>query len=143
VIKIHITIDGSEHAEVVAHIECGELEVRNVGLTLAEAKSILVSVQKALVAQQTSAWVAQHRQCRLFLPIPSKSSGPPRSAIRVAVQALPERTDSRRPDRKNALRAEVEGTDEVDVLPGIRRDVFDDFRRCMVAGCGFLLVDTR
>ena len=57
-IKIHITIDGSEHAEVVAHIERGELQVGNVGLTLAEAKSVLVSVQKALVAQQTSVWVA-------------------------------------------------------------------------------------
>ena len=62
-IKIHISIDGSEHAEVVAHIERGELQAGNVGLTLAEAKSVLVTVQKALVGQQTAAWVAQHRQC--------------------------------------------------------------------------------
>ena len=63
VITIHITIDGSEHAEVVAHIERGELQAGNLGLTLAEAKSVLGSVQKALVGQQTAAWVAQHRQC--------------------------------------------------------------------------------
>jgi len=30
VITIHITIDGSEHAEVVAHIERGELQAGNL-----------------------------------------------------------------------------------------------------------------
>ena len=62
-ITIRVTIDGDENVEEVARFERGELQAGNLGLTLAEAKSLLARLQTAIVVQQTSGWVAQHGYC--------------------------------------------------------------------------------
>ncbi len=59
---ICVTIDGHEHLEEVARFERGELQAGNLGLSLAEAKSLLATVQRTMVAQQISAW-GQKRAC--------------------------------------------------------------------------------
>ena len=62
-ITIRVTIDGDENVEEVARFERGELQAGNLGITLAEAKSLLARLQTATVVQQTSGWIAQHRHC--------------------------------------------------------------------------------
>jgi hypothetical protein len=64
-ITIRVTIDGSESESVaeVARFHRDELRAGNLGLALAEAKALLTSVQKAMVASQTSEWMIQHRRC--------------------------------------------------------------------------------
>ena len=62
-ITIRVTIDGHEHLEEVARFERGELQAGNVGLALAEAKSLLASVQRTVVDQQISAWVKKRARC--------------------------------------------------------------------------------
>src|SRR5579871_4519770 len=53
-------------ARVVEHIAClerVELDPGTLGLTLAEAKGLLVTVQEAIVTQQVAEYVAQQRVC--------------------------------------------------------------------------------
>ncbi len=61
-ITIRVTIDGDENVEV-ARFERDELQAGNLGLTLAEAKSLLARLQTAIVVQQTSGWIEQHGRC--------------------------------------------------------------------------------
>ncbi len=56
-ITIRVTIEGSESVAEVARFYRDELRAGNLGLTLTEAKTLLTSVQKAMVASQTSEWV--------------------------------------------------------------------------------------
>ena len=65
--KIQLTIE-TERGEVlstqeVAEFERTDLQVETVGLTLAEAKTILHKVQEALVAQQVAEYTARQRPC--------------------------------------------------------------------------------
>ena len=53
-ITIRVMIDGHESVEEVAHFERDELQAGNLGLTLVEAKSLLSSVQRTMIGQQTS-----------------------------------------------------------------------------------------
>ena len=65
-ITIRVTIEGSEGVAgvaEVAHFHRDALRAGNLGLALAEAKALLTSVQKAMVASQTSEWMIQHRRC--------------------------------------------------------------------------------
>jgi hypothetical protein len=64
-ITIRVTIDGQEEIEEVARFERGDLQAANLGLTLAEAKSLLAlaTVQRAMVAQQITDWVKKRARC--------------------------------------------------------------------------------
>jgi hypothetical protein len=62
-ITIRVTIDGHENVEEVARFERDELQAGNLGLSLAEAKSLLATVQRTMVAQQISAWVQKRAHC--------------------------------------------------------------------------------
>lgn len=62
-ITIRVTIEGSEGVAEVARFHRDALRAGNLGLALAEAKALLTSVQKAMVASQTSEWMIQHRRC--------------------------------------------------------------------------------
>jgi hypothetical protein len=62
-ITIRVTIDGHEHLEEVARFERGELQAGNLDLALAEAKSLLATVQRTVVDQQISAWVKKRARC--------------------------------------------------------------------------------
>lgn len=60
---IRVAIDGAEHVEQVAELERDELQPGNLGLSMAEAKSLLVNVQSTMVAAQASDWMERHRRC--------------------------------------------------------------------------------
>ncbi len=63
-ITICVTIDGHENIEEVARFERDDLQAGNLSLSLAEAKSLLATVQKTMVAQQISAWVQKRANCQ-------------------------------------------------------------------------------
>ena len=66
-VKIQLTIEteGGEKSttQEVAELERTELQAETVGLTSAEAKSILHRLQEALVAQQVANYTASQRHC--------------------------------------------------------------------------------
>ena len=45
-------------------LECKELSLETLGLTLTDSKMILVNVQKAMVSEQTKEFISQHKGCR-------------------------------------------------------------------------------
>ena len=58
------TEDGSQSAaEEIAVVERDTLAQETLGMTLAEAKTLLAGVQKAMVTQQAQAYVETHRCC--------------------------------------------------------------------------------
>lgn len=63
--KIQIVME-TETGEAVQEVACLEREmpgIEEVGLTLAEAKTLLLGVQQALVEQQISDYLGKHRNC--------------------------------------------------------------------------------
>jgi hypothetical protein len=68
-IKIQVLIESeTRNAVGVENIVClerGDLQPENLGLTLAEAKSILASVQKSMVERQTEEFIHQEACCPL------------------------------------------------------------------------------
>jgi hypothetical protein len=62
-IMIRVTIDGVESVEQVAEIQRDELQPGNLGLNIAETKSLLGSIQTTMVTAQASNWMEQHRRC--------------------------------------------------------------------------------
>ena len=66
-VKIQMTIESDagepEWVHEVAQLERGALRTEALGLTLAEAKSILGNLQHTLVEKQASAFLATHRDC--------------------------------------------------------------------------------
>src|ERR1700681_369638 len=66
-IKIQITVESdegqSEIVQEVSHLERGILRPETLGLTLAEARSILAGIEQTLVQQQAAEFIAQQRLC--------------------------------------------------------------------------------
>ena len=66
-IKIHITVESdegqSEVLQEVAHLDRGILRPETLGLTLAEARSILAGIEQTLVERQAAEFMAQQRTC--------------------------------------------------------------------------------
>ncbi len=68
-IKIQVVIetsgeDGLEPViEEIARVERADLKVETLGLSLAEAKEIVASIQKAVTSQQVAEHLEQHRHC--------------------------------------------------------------------------------
>lgn len=66
-VKVQVVIESesgeSEEVEEVAALERGALQTEELGLTLAEAKSLLHRVQQAMVAQQVHRHLAEHSHC--------------------------------------------------------------------------------
>ena len=66
-IKIHITVESdegqSEVLQEVAHLDRGILRPETLGLTLAEARSILAGIEQTVVEQQAAEFMAQQRTC--------------------------------------------------------------------------------
>jgi hypothetical protein len=66
-IKVQLVVcaeDGrEEQVQEVAMVEKPHQQIEHLGFTLAEAKSILKTLQQQLVAQQATAFVAAHAQC--------------------------------------------------------------------------------
>ena len=66
-IKVQLVVcaeDGrEEQAQDVAVVEKSHQQIEHLGLTLAEAKSILKTLQQQLVERQATAFVAAHAQC--------------------------------------------------------------------------------
>ncbi len=60
---IRVLIDGAESVERVVEFERDELTSGNLGLNVAEAKSLLGTIQATLVTAQATAWTKQHRRC--------------------------------------------------------------------------------
>ena len=60
----------TENGESVQEIACLEREIpeipgiESVGITLAEAKTLLLGIQQALVGHQVSAYLERHRNCQ-------------------------------------------------------------------------------
>jgi len=66
-ITIQITVE-SDHgrlnvAQEVAHLDRGTLRPETLGLTLAEARSILAGIEQTVVEQQAAEFMAQQRTC--------------------------------------------------------------------------------
>lgn len=55
--------DGTEERREVLTITKEQLVMETLGLTLAEGKALLSAVQTVVVAEQTAAYVGQHRSC--------------------------------------------------------------------------------
>jgi hypothetical protein len=53
----------TEQVQEVAVLDKDYQRIEHLGLTLADAKDLLATVQQHLVAQQASAFVATHAQC--------------------------------------------------------------------------------
>jgi hypothetical protein len=66
-IKIQITIESDkcqpEVVQQVAHLDRGTLRPETLGLTLAEARSILAGIEQTVVEQQAAEFIAQQRKC--------------------------------------------------------------------------------
>lgn len=66
-IKIQITIESDkgqpEVVQQVAHLDRGTLRPETLGLTLAEARSILAGIEQTVVEQQAAEFMAQQRTC--------------------------------------------------------------------------------
>ena len=66
-IKIQITVESDDGqlnvAQDVAHLDRGTLRPETLGLTLAEARSILAGIEQTVVEQQAAEFVAQQRTC--------------------------------------------------------------------------------
>ena len=65
-IKIQITVESDKGQEViqeVAHLDGGTLRPETLGLTLAEARSILAGIEQRVVEQQAAEFMAQQRIC--------------------------------------------------------------------------------
>src|SRR3984893_1220007 len=66
-IKIHITVESdegqSEVLQEVANLDRGILRPETLGLTLAEARSILAGIEQRVVEQQAAEFIAQQRLC--------------------------------------------------------------------------------
>src|ERR1700675_4337298 len=66
-IKIHITVESdegqSEVVQEVAHLDRGILRPETLGLTLAEARSILAGIEQTVVEQQAAEFMALQRTC--------------------------------------------------------------------------------
>lgn len=64
--KIQLVME-TETGEAVQEVACFERETQGieaVGLTLAEAKTLLLGIQQALVGQQIADYLGRHRNCR-------------------------------------------------------------------------------
>ena len=66
-IKIQITVESDDGqlnvAQDVAHLDRGTLRPETLGLTLAEARSILAGIEQTVVEQQAAEFMAQQRSC--------------------------------------------------------------------------------
>ena len=66
-IKIQITVESDDGqlnvAQDVAHLDRGTLRPETLGLTLAEARSILAGIEQTVVEQQAAEFMAQQRTC--------------------------------------------------------------------------------
>ena len=65
-IKIQITVESDKGQEViqeVAHLDRGTLRSETLGLTLAEARSILSGIEQTVVEQQAAEFIGQRRTC--------------------------------------------------------------------------------
>jgi hypothetical protein len=66
-IKIQITVESDkgqpEVVQEVAHLDRGILRPETLGLTLAEARSILAGIEQTVVEQQAAEFMAQQRTC--------------------------------------------------------------------------------
>jgi hypothetical protein len=66
-ITVQITVQSDEgHAEAVRQVAClerGPLQPETLGLSLAEARSILAGLEQSLVEQQGAEFIAQEKQC--------------------------------------------------------------------------------
>jgi len=66
-IKIQITVESDDGqlnvAQDVAHLDRGILRPETLGLTLAEARSILAGIEQTVVEQQAAEFMAQQRTC--------------------------------------------------------------------------------
>src|SRR5260370_21980604 len=66
-IKIQIKVESDkgqpEVVQEVAHLDRGTLRPETVGLTLAEARSILAGIEQTVVEQQAAEFMAQQRAC--------------------------------------------------------------------------------
>jgi len=66
-IKIHITVESDkgqpEVVQEVAHLDRFILQPETLGLTLAEARSILAGIEQRVVEQQAAEFMAQQRIC--------------------------------------------------------------------------------
>jgi hypothetical protein len=66
-VRVQVIIESdsgtTELVQDIAHLERGELQPDTLGLTLGEAKALLAGVQRAMVTQQTEAYMAQHATC--------------------------------------------------------------------------------
>ncbi len=66
-IKIQITVETEEGkpemVQEVAQLEHGDLRPEALGLTLAEARSILAGIQQVMAEQQAADFVAQRQSC--------------------------------------------------------------------------------
>ena len=64
-IKIQITVESDEGqpevVQEVAHLDRGSLRPETLGLTLAEARSILAGIEQTVVEQQAAEFIAQQR----------------------------------------------------------------------------------
>jgi hypothetical protein len=55
--------DGQEHPHEIAHLTRGAAHLETVGVTLAESKHLLQTLQQILVTQQVTAYLAQQSAC--------------------------------------------------------------------------------
>ena len=66
-IKIQITVESDDGqlnvAQEVGHLDRGTLRPETLGLTLAEARSILAGIEQTVVEQQAAEFMAQQRTC--------------------------------------------------------------------------------
>jgi hypothetical protein len=66
-IKVQLVLcaeDGrEEEVQEIAVVEKPHQRIEHLGFTLAEAKSILKTLQQQLIARQATAFVAAHAQC--------------------------------------------------------------------------------
>jgi hypothetical protein len=66
-ITIQITVESNDGqlnvAQEVAHLDRGTLRPETLGLTLAEARSILAGIEQTVVEQQAAEFMAQQRAC--------------------------------------------------------------------------------
>ena len=66
-IKIQITVESDEGqpevVQEVAHLDRGTLRPETLGLTLAEARSILAGIEQTVVEHQAAEFIAQQRMC--------------------------------------------------------------------------------
>ena len=68
-IKIQITVESDDGqlnvAQDVAHLDRGTLRPETLGLTLAEARSILAGIEQTLVERHAAEFMAQQRTCSI------------------------------------------------------------------------------